>query len=643
MTSKLSFPSHNPTSPKAILQDASDALAFAKRELGGLLAVPQGEGRTLENTLIPWNRIAIALKNVDAETGLLASVHPDAKVRSAADEAVRKIAAFVTELYLQPELFRAFSTVDTYALDTETKYFIQKELLQFRLTGADKPAHVRRELARLDKKSVQLGQAFSKTIRDDVRAVMFDAADLDGLPDDYRRLHPADAKGRIRITTTYPDYMPFMKYAKNGAARKKLYLQFLNRAWPKNDRNFLGMLAVRRQQANLIGFKDWADCVTADKMTGSAQTVLKFLAQVVKLTAVRERADYRRLLARKRKDDPKAKFVGAYEAVYYENVLVRETIGIDAQEVRNYFQFANVKAGVFRAAERLFGLSFRKAKVTAWHKDVEVYDVHRGAVLIGRFYLDLHPRAGKYNHAACFELVPGVAGVQLPESALVCNFSRDVMEYSDVTTFFHEFGHLMHAILGGDQAWAAFSGFATERDFVEAPSQMFEEWAWDVATVQSFAKHAKTGAPISEEMISGMRRADDFAKGLWQRRQVFQAMLSLHYHREKISKTSDLLRIQKREQKKYTLLEYVPGTHFYANFGHLGGYSAVYYTYLWSHAIGFDLFSVFKKKGLYDKATAPRYAEKILMPGGSKPARELVHDFLGREWNLGEFKKWLKE
>jgi thimet oligopeptidase len=258
----------------------------------------------------------------------------------------------------------------------------------------------------------------------------------------------------------------------------------------------------------------------------------------------------------------------------------------------------------------------------------------------------MHPREGKYKHYAQFTLVNGARGRRLPEGVLMCNFPRPegdepaLMEHDGVKTFFHEFGHLLHHVLGGHTEWAGISGVATEWDFVEAPSQMLEEWVWDVGTLQSFARHVETGAPIPAELIERARRADEYGKGLWVRQQMFYAAVSLELH-ARDPRGLDTTRLTAELQNKYTPFKYVENTYFHESFGHLDGYSAIYYTYMWSLVIAKDLFSVFQREGLSNPQPALRYRRAVLEPGGGRPAAELVHHFLGRDYDFAAYQKWL--
>jgi thimet oligopeptidase len=261
---------------------------------------------------------------------------------------------------------------------------------------------------------------------------------------------------------------------------------------------------------------------------------------------------------------------------------------------------------------------------------------------IGRIHLDLHPRANKFNHAAMFTLANGVAGRQQAEGVLVCNFPRGLMEHRDVVTLFHEFGHLVHHVLGGGQRWARFSGVATEWDFVEAPSQLLEEWAWDATVLAGFATD-DSGTPIPADLVGRMRKAEDFARGFQARTQMFYAALSYDFHQQPPADGAALTTRSRELQAAYSMVTPLPDSHFHTSFGHLDGYSSGYYTYMWSLVIAKDLFSAFDRDDMLDTEVAARYRDRILAQGGRKDAADLVEDFLGRPFGFDSFAEWLSE
>jgi thimet oligopeptidase len=409
------------------------------------------------------------------------------------------------------------------------------------------------------------------------------------------------------------------------------------------------LAAKRHELANLLGFKNWADYATADKMIKSSANASEFIEKIVEVSGARAAKEYQELLRRKQKDAPTATVVNPWESGYYSELVRKENYDFDSQSVRPYFPYERVKQGVLDVTGRLFGVTFRQVKdAPVWHSSVECWEMYENDKLVGRFYLDMHPREDKYNHAAQFGVRNGVAGKQIPEAALVCNFpggtpgDEGLMQFSDVNTFFHEFGHLLHTLFAGQQKWIGVSGITTEWDFVEAPSQLLEEWAVDTPTLQTFAKHYETNEPIQASLVEQMKRAGDFGKGLGVRRQMVFARLSLSiYDREPNLVNTDEL--AKQISEKYSPFPIAEGTHFQTSFGHLDGYSAIYYTYMWSLVLAKDMFSQFNTNNMLAPDVAKRYRKVVLEPGGSKPAEKLVEDFLGRKSNFTAYQKWLNE
>jgi thimet oligopeptidase len=343
--------------------------------------------------------------------------------------------------------------------------------------------------------------------------------------------------------------------------------------------------------------------------------------------------------------DPSITQVSDWQKIYAENLIKKEQYQLDSQEIRQYFQYEKVRKGIFDLTETMFDVQIRPWKTDVWHDSVEAYELVENNKVIGRFYLDMHPRENKYNHAAQFSVVNGIKGVQLPVHALVCNFpggdGKGLLEHSDVETFLHEFGHLMHALFAGQQKWMYFSGVKTEWDFVEAPSQMLEEWVWDEETLRSFATNDK-GEPIPLALIQKMKAGREFGKGMWTQHQLFYAALSLGVYNQDPAKV-DLDKLMAEIQSTYSPFGYVDDTYFYTSFGHLNGYSAIYYTYMWSLVIAADMHSEFVKKGLRNTKLAKHYRKTVLAPGGSGDAADLVKKFLGRSYNFDAFAKDLAE
>lgn len=578
--------------------------------------------------------------------GLYRNVHPDAALRARADTCEQDAQKLVTELGLSRALFERLESLDLTGQDEVTKRWVSHMLRDFRRAGVDKDEPTRKQIGAVKDALVRISQAFDKNIREDVRYVRLKPQALLGLPEDYVAAHPPDAQGFVVLSTDTPDYLPFMSYAQNDAARLTYYTSMRQRGYPQNEAVLADMLQKRHTLAQLLGYKTWADFITEDKMIQTADRARSFIDKVDASAAPRAARDYQELLTKLRQTHPDAQEVGDWQKTYVEEQVKRDAYAFDSQTARNFFPFAKVRQGLFDTTARMFNVTYHKLDVPVWHEAVEAYEIREHDRAIGRFFLDLHPRADKYKHAAAFPIKSGIAHVQLPEAALVCNFAQGddaLMEHDDVETFFHEFGHLLHHLFAGQQRWIGVSGIATEWDFVEAPSQMLEEWSYDAATLKSFAKNAQ-GEPIGDALIAAMRRARDFGKGLWVRHQMFYAAVSLAFH-DRDPKGLDTDALLRRLQQRYSPFGFVDNTHFQLSFGHLDGYSAIYYTYMWSLVIAKDLYEVFAqadpKDAPYYPQVAERYRRYVLAPGGSKDAACLVHDFLRRDFSFDAFDRWI--
>ncbi|MFI6866134.1 M3 family metallopeptidase [Nocardia sp. NPDC050406] len=584
-----------------------------------------------------WNDADIALRGADAAAELFAVVHPDPEVRKLADDLRQRVAEARNDRDLDRGLYDILAASSTTGLDAAALRMREHVLRDFRRSGVDRDEATRARLREISERLVVLGQEFGRAIRDDVRAVRIPPEGLEGMPADFVAAHPPEADGSVTITTDYPDYLPFRTYARDASARRDLTAAFESRGWPTNDAVLHEMFTLREEKARLLGYDSWPDYDAAVKMIGSGSAIARFIEQIATAAESAARRDLETLLARRREDEPAATTIDRSEVGYYTELVRAEQYDVDAREVRRYFDFTRVRAGLLEVTGKLFGLEYRPVEVARWHDDVAVYDVYDADDHLGRIYLDLHPRDGKYKHAAQFELVGGITDRLLPEGVLVCNFSRGLMEHRDVVTLFHEFGHLLHHVLGGRHTWARFSGVATEWDFVEAPSQMLEEWAWDATILRTFARD-ENGTPIPTELVERMRAARGFGQGISLRTQVGYAAVSYLLHRDR---PADHTAAVSSAIHRYGLIAPLPDTHFQASFGHLAGYSSAYYTYLWSLVIAKDLFSAFDTADLFDPAVAQRYRDTVLAPGGSRDAADLVTDFLGRPFTFDAIAAWL--
>ncbi|MGE5055648.1 MAG: M3 family metallopeptidase [Acidobacteriota bacterium] len=625
----------------------NDRLAAAQQSIGKLVAV-KGQ-RTVENTLVPFDEAIRQINSTAYLAGLLQQVHPDATFRDHATAMVTKASAAQTALSLNRDVYNALAALDLTRADSATRYYVKRQLLEFRLAGVDKDDATRMRIRKLSDQATEEQSMFDRNISDSQKSVEADPSELEGLPQDFIARHKPGPDGKIRITTDYPDALPVLNFGKNDALRRRLYLAFTTRAYPKNQEVLMSLLKTRYEIATILGYSNWADYNAADKMIVKGQNIGDFIKSVNDAARPLAEQEFKMLLAEKQKTSPEAKEVFDYEASYYAELVRRSQYNFDSQSVRPYFPFQQVKQGILDAASDLFRVTFKQEpNVPSWDPTVETWTVLDKGKPIGRFYLDMHPRPGKYSHAEMAPVLDGIRGKQLPEAILVCNFpvptasDPALMTYDDVDTIFHEFGHLMHHILGGQQQWAGISGITMESDFAEAPSQMLEEWIRSPQVLAKFARHYKTGDPIPAELVNRMNRASAFGRAGWVARQNDYTAISYDVYKVKPEEV-DLDAVVTNATRQYTTLTPIPGTHMWASFGHLGGYSSAYYTYLWDKVIAEDFFVQFDHKNLLAGDAPSRYRKLVLEPGGSTSANNLVKDFLGRPQNMVALQKWMAE
>ncbi|HVK27721.1 MAG TPA: M3 family metallopeptidase [Nocardioides sp.] len=594
-----------------------------------------------------WDRAAGHLGNVAAFGSLLGNVHPLEAARDLADAAEQEASKLATQWSLDRDLYDVFAAIDdaSVAHDPLAARLLAKVRADFRRSGVDKDEATRERIATIRERITELDQEFSRVTRDDVRTIRVRPEQLAGMPADWLEAHPADDEGLVTVTTDYPDSVPVRMFAHDQDVRRDITIAFLERGWPTTEALLTELFALRHELATTVGYADWPSYDADVKMIGEGPAIPEFIDRITAAAEEPMRRDLEQLLARYRRDFPAATEVPGFDFQYYAELVRSEEYDVDAQRVRTYFDFGKVRQGLLEVTGRLFDLAYRPVDVPVWHEEVTAYEVERAGRVIGRIYLDLHPREGKYKHAAQFTLTDGVEGEQLPEGVLVCNFSRGLMEHDHVVTLFHEFGHLLHHVLAGHGDWFRFAGVATEWDFVEAPSQMLEEWAWHADVLRTFASN-EADEPIPAELVAAMRAADDYGKGIYARTQMFYAAMSYWFHADRAlagngGEVPDLTDRMIELQARYAALPYLPGTHMFASFGHLGGYSSAYYTYMWSLVIAKDMFSAFDESDLFAPDVAHRYRDAVLARGGEGDAADLVADFLGRPFAFDAYAAWL--
>jgi thimet oligopeptidase len=643
-------PFYTGVSDTATLRAAVETrLARADGQLKTLLGV-QG-ARTVDNTLVPYDRMWTQIAAARNLANTVARLHPDERMRTTAEALGRDIAATAAGLTLNPDIHAALKSIELRGLDPATVRYVMRDVRDGQLAGVDRPEATRVRLAQLRQQLQAAVQDFDRNLISGQRRILASASELDGLPADFIAARHPDPSGAITLTTDDADLVPVLMYASNEGLRRRLQMERWSVAVPDNLKALDRQLAIRHEIATLLGYPSWAEYHEQPRMAGTAKAVAEFIDRVFAAATPAAAREYRELLARKQQDVPGASTLNWWDRTYYGELVRRARYDFDSQRLRPYFAYDRVKAGVMNVAGVLFDVSFRPAAtVPTWHPSVEVYEVVQRGALIGRVYLDVHPRPQKENAGASTATVRrGAAGAQIPEVVLTAALPGGVagdpglMTHEQVRTLFHEFGHVMHAILGGQGRWHGISGIDIEGDVVEAPSTMLEEWIWDARTLATFSRHYQTDEPIPASLVQQMRRAGEFGRGLEAQRLAFLAEVAFTLHDGSPNRRDSTGVVRDVWMKYNTLFPWVEGTYLQAQFAHLSNdlYTSAYYTYLWSRVVARDLFSQFDPNNLLATDVAHRYRDTVLAPGGAKPAADLITDFHGRPFGFEAYEKWL--
>ncbi|HEV8660590.1 MAG TPA: M3 family metallopeptidase [Thermoanaerobaculia bacterium] len=607
---------------------AKNALAEARRRYEQIESVPL-EDAGAATVLDPWDRAAILLEDAFGPISLLNSVHPDQSVRDAADDALLEESSFITALFQNEALFERVRRIKPHS---SAEKQLQKDLIEaFEDSGVALPIERRKRFKEISDRLTELAQDFAKNIRENTTKLRFTPAECEGLPQSWLDRVPRDEQGSIVVGFDYPDYVPFLTNARDEAARKRYYVAYTNRGTPTNLDILDEIVALRKEIADLYEVPTFAHYVTKRRMVENPETVLRFLDEVRNVVTEAEIRDLGELSAVKAEmtgiSVEKAN-INRWDMSFYRERLREKRYAIDQEALRKYFPTAPAVSWMLDISERLYGLKFERAEVPVWHEDVMVLDVRDAAsgVAIGGIYLDLYPRDGKYKHAAAWP----VRGVSLkaqrkPISALVTNFNRDGLTHDELETLLHEFGHVLHGILSRTE-YNQHSGTSVERDFVEAPSQMYEEWASRIESLSLLREHCPDCPEIDESLVKRLTAAAKFGAGIDYGRQWLYAAYDMALSGPAPRRALDVW----KEMEAATPMGYVEGTAFPGTFEHIAsGYAAGYYGYMWAKVIALDLVSVFGAD-VMNQSIGRRVREMILSRGSEEPARSLVEQFLGR-------------
>ncbi|MGE3180587.1 MAG: M3 family metallopeptidase [Phycisphaerae bacterium] len=637
----------------------ADALRKAEAAVAAIVAVPDGQ-RTFDNTVGAVDDLVTRLMNETEMMQFMQHVSTNAEERAQGQRATQDISNWFIDLSMREDLYNA---IKSYAktnpqLEGEQKRLLSHTMRDYRRAGMELSQEDRKKLSDMQKEMSDLSIRFQANIRDDDTTVMLTRDELVGMDDDFFATLPMSGDLYL-CNMEYPTYLPIMEFGEVETTREKMWLARHRRAGMKNAKILEQILALRSQAAKLLGYANNVDFETEIRMAKNGASVKEFYDELRPVVRKKSKKEYDEFTAAKREHTGNADAqLEPWDVSFYESRLKNAKFAVDNKEVQQYFPMERAIDGLFSITQKLYGIEYKEVTAdaasrgfTIWHDDVRVFDVidKQTSELLGTFYLDLFPRANKYSHAAQFGLQSrkrwSDGKIQKPVVALVCNFTKptkdkpSLLTHDEVETFFHEFGHCLHSILTTAN-YANFSGTACARDFVEAPSQMFENWVWDADVLGTFARHYKTNEPFPAELLKGMEAARNFGKGLWAERQLYYGLLDLTLHLDDDGVT-DSTHVARDVFNDVLIFDAPAETWPQASFGHLMGYNSGYYGYMWSLVFAADMFQRFEELGMLSQEAGRYYRDKILAKGGTQDEMEMVEEYLGRAPKKEPFLKYL--
>jgi thimet oligopeptidase len=642
-----------PTTPQEIMKNAQCFMQQAQQELTAIINL-KTEDRTFANTAYALDQI-IAFSDFAAFSHIVEVVefvYPDPAMRDEAHNAsIAMREFFVDAIGNNQELYRAFNAYAygsalTEDLRPDQRYFIQETLSDFKRAGLDLPTQELSCIKTLKKELSALCADFEKNIATDNRTIGVQREELEGLDNDFIDQLKRTEDGKYILGTDYPTYFQVMDNCRVAQTRKKLFDLFINRGYPANDAILKQLIAKRDELARRLGFISFAHLDIDAQMAKTPERVQNFLQGLAKKTAIKANKEitlFKEHLPASVALTAEGKF-NPWDMAYTKNQFKKSHLQVDELAIAEYFPMESTIQGLLAIYEKFLGVHFEQLSIPGfWHTDVQLIATYNKTdhALLGYLLLDLHPRENKFSHAAHAGILPAtkkVDGALYPEVSLVmANFPRStatkpsLLKLNDVSTFFHEFGHAMHGLLGRTYL-ASQAGTSVKTDFVEMPSQMLEEWLWDRAILKQLSKHYITGESLSNEMITNILKLKHFDSGDSTQRQVYLALFSLALFASGADKDPYTIQGDLYTRLRPHVQRYADD-HMYASFGHLPDYAAKYYGYLWSKVFALDMFAMIKQEGLLNPQAGARYRDLVIGQGGSKDPNEILYDFLGREPN----------
>lgn len=624
------------------------------------------ENRTFENTIYAFENANDEEMIMVHQISALSMVSDKKEIRDAARIAEVEISNLSTDIAYDVKTYKAINDyyIQNYTLEKEEKLanklarkldsqdikLVEDIMRGYKRMGFDLPVKDRNKIKSIEKKISKLSSAYDEHLAENNDFVLCSEEEMEGIPQNVKNSFlkvkmenkkTGEIKNMHKVTLEYPEYGPYIKYAKNREKRLEIYKKFMNSGGEKNVKILTELIALRKEKASILGFAHHAEYVTAERMVKNTKVVYKMLDIVTKSLKNKVKLEISEVKEKAVEDG--VKDFGLSDMDYYVNKIREEKYTYDEQVVREYFPLNHVMTSMFDLFGNLFGFEVVESKIKLWHKDAKLFEIHDKKSKQGISYLalDLFPREGKFGHACMMPIISGKELVdntyEAPFAALICNFSKpsknmpSLLTLGEVETLYHEFGHGLHGLLTKAK-YTSHSGTSVVWDFVETPSQLLEEWVGEEKVLAKISKHHITGKSLPKNIINKIQNLKKFMQGTHYTRQSVQSLLDLDLYTDKVM---DPVKHYHDLMKKYIHQQRLDII-FVGKFAHIArGYDAGYYSYMWAENISKDIYSEFKKAGIFDKKLGMKYRKEILEVGGSRDEESSVKALLGRDINYG--------
>jgi len=631
------------------------AITHARAEIDAIIENP--DAPTFKNTIAALDFSGKQLDRISSIFFNLNSAETNNEIQKIAQEVSPLLSEFGNDITLNVDLFKRikiiFEQKNDLTLSSEEQTLLDKKYKSFSRNGANLSEDKKKRLREIDSELAKLKLTFGENILAETNKYQLHLtkeADIAGLPEGEKEAAAQLAKAKDKdgwlITLDYPSYIPFMKYASNRKLRKELSIASGSKGFHKDDldnqENVLNIAKLRHERAQLLGYRTHAHFVLEERMAETPEKVHAFLKELLVKAKPAAAREFKQLEDFAKELDAIDR-LEKWDSAYYSEKLKQKLFDLDDEKLKPYFKLENVIAGVFKVAEKLFGLQFQEVfDIETYHKDVKTYRVYdENSNLVSLFYADFHPRAGKRSGAWMTSFKSQYVengNNERPHISNVCNFTKptaskpSLLTFNEVTTLFHEFGHGLHGMLA-DTIYPSLSGTSVYWDFVELPSQILENWCYEKEALALFATHYETGALIPMELVQKIKDSATFQEGMQTLRQLSFGLLDMSWHGEDPTAISH---VKAQENKAFEGTDLFPETSetcMSTSFSHIfqGGYSSGYYSYKWAEVLDADAFAYFKENGIFNKEIATKFKEHILSKGGTENPMDLYKKFRGAE------------